>query len=173
MALRLFAERGYRATTIADLAAATGTAHGLVYHYFRSKEELLAAILERFSFLPELRGILAVSPDRQAAEVLAEIAGRFSRMLDERQDLLHLVVAESRTNPAVADTLASVAGEGERLLADYLDARIAARELRPHDATVPARALFWALITQHLGPSRGDDFEHDLVEVLLDGIRAR
>lgn len=45
--LRLFAEQGFKATTIADIAAATDTAHGLVYHYFRSKDELLVAILER------------------------------------------------------------------------------------------------------------------------------
>ena len=72
--LRLFAERGFRATTIADIAAATGTAHGLVYHYFRSKDELLEAILERHAFLPRLRSILAVAKDRPAATVLMEIA---------------------------------------------------------------------------------------------------
>lgn len=171
--LRLFAERGFRATTIADLAAATGTAHGLVYHYFRSKNELLTAILERYSFLPRLRQVLAVSPDRPAPEVLTDIAVGFSRMLDERSDLLHLVVAESGSNPAVARSLSRVTDEALELLTVYLDARIAAGELRAHDPTVPARALFWAIITKHLGPTRDDGFETDLVAVLLDGIRAR
>jgi AcrR family transcriptional regulator len=171
--LRLFAERGVRGTTINDLGIATGTAHGLVYHYFTSKDELLAAILERYSFLPRLRALLAVSPDRPAAEVLTDIAVGFSGMLDERSDLLHLVVAESRTNPVVADALARITDEALVLLTAYLEARIAAGELRHHDPTVPARTLFWAIITKHLGPPQPDSFETDLVEVLLGGIRAR
>ena len=169
----MFAARGYRGTTIADIAAATGSAHGLVYHYFRSKDELLAAILERFSFLPELRRLLAIAPARPASAVLLEVAVEFCHMLDDRTDLLRLVIAESPSNQIVAEALGGVTKEGERLLVEYLTARIEAGELRPHDPSVPARALFWALITQHLGPTQGDGFARGLVSVLLDGTRAR
>jgi TetR/AcrR family transcriptional regulator, cholesterol catabolism regulator len=171
--LRLFAQRGFRATTIADIAEATGTAHGLVYHYFASKDELLSAILERYAFVSTLGELLAGAHARPADEVLAEVALGFSSAVDERADLLRLVIAESGTNALVAEALAKVTHEGERLLVDYLDARIAAGELRPHDPSVPARALFWAVITQHLSPSREDGFERALVGVLLDGIRRR
>ena len=173
VALRLFAERGFRGTTIADIASETGTAHGLIYHYFKSKDDLLAAILERYSFLPELRALLAVSPDRPATDVLTDVAVGFSRMLDERPHLLRLVVSESATNPIVAEALGRVTEEGLAAMSGYLRARVAAGELRVHDTTVPARALFWAIITKHLGPAGADGFEADLVAVLLDGIRAR
>jgi AcrR family transcriptional regulator len=172
-ALRLFAERGFRATTIADIATATGTAHGLVYHYFGSKDELLEAILQRHTFLPRLRALLAVSPDRPASEVLTEIAIGLSAMLGDRPEILRLVVAEAPTNPIVAGALAHVTDEGLSLLTEYLRARMAAGELRAHDPSVPARALFWAIITKHLGQADADGFETDLVAVLLDGIRAR
>lgn len=172
-ALRLFAEQGFRATTIADIATATGTAHGLVYHYFSSKDELLEAILQRHTFLPRLRALLAVSPDRPASEVLTEIAIGLSAMLGDRPEILRLVVAEAPTNPIVAGALAHVTDEGLSLLTEYLRARMAAGELRAHDPSVPARALFWAIITKHLGPADADGFETDLVAVLLDGIRAR
>ena len=39
-ALRLFAKRGYRATTMGDIARAMGCSKGLLYHYFASKAEL-------------------------------------------------------------------------------------------------------------------------------------
>jgi AcrR family transcriptional regulator len=172
-ALRLFAERGFRATTIADIATATGTAHGLVYHYFGGKDELLEAVLDRYTFLPRLRELLAVSPDRPAREVLAEIAVGLSAMLRDRPEVLRLVVMESPTNPIVAKALAQVTEEGLSLLTDYLRARMVAGELRIHDPSVPAKALFWAIITKHLGPTDADGFETDLVAVLLDGIRAR
>ena len=172
-ALRLFAERGFRSTTIGDIASATGTAHGLVYHYFRSKDDLLQAVLDRYTFLPRLQALLAVSPDRPASEVLSEIAVGLSEVLRERPEILRLVIAEAPTNPIVAKALAEVSDEGLALLTDYLRARVVAGELRIHDPSVPARALFWAIITKHLGPTDADGFETDLVAVLLEGIRAR
>lgn len=43
---QLFGTRGFAATTVDDLGAAAGVAKGGVYHHFRSKEELFAAVLE-------------------------------------------------------------------------------------------------------------------------------
>ncbi len=171
-ALRLFAEHGVDGTTIADIAAATGTAHGLVYHYYASKNDLLLAVLERFSFLAELRRLLDVSPDRPAIEVLTEIAVRFSTLIRERADLLRLVSRESQTNPVVAAALGDVMVEGTRLIATYLDARVAAGELRPHDTSVPARGLFWAIVTMHLAQAPDNGFEVSLVDVLVNGLRS-
>ena len=71
-------------------------------------------------------------------------------MLRERADLLRLVSRESQTNPVVAAALAGLMLEGTQVISAYLEARIAANELRPHDTTVPARGFFWALVTMHL-----------------------
>jgi AcrR family transcriptional regulator len=172
-ALTLFAERGVRGTTIADIADATGSAHGLVYHYFASKDDLLKGVLERYAFVSELGALLAGAHSRPAEDVLPEVATAFSHALDDRTDLLRLVIAESRRQPVVAKALAHVTQEGERLLVDYLRSRIDAGELRPHDPTVPARALFWAVITQHLVQPEPNEFARDLAVTLLEGIRAR
>lgn len=45
-AARLFAERGYAATSIAELTEATGLAAGGIYHYIEGKEDLLIAICD-------------------------------------------------------------------------------------------------------------------------------
>ena len=44
-ALRCFADRGYAGTSMAEIAAAAGTAPANVYRYVASKEELLAAVV--------------------------------------------------------------------------------------------------------------------------------
>ncbi|HEY3367388.1 MAG TPA: TetR/AcrR family transcriptional regulator [Symbiobacteriaceae bacterium] len=44
---QVFSRKGLAATRIAEVAAAAGTSHGLVYHYFSSKEDLFAALVER------------------------------------------------------------------------------------------------------------------------------
>lgn len=46
-ATRVFAERGFHATTMRDLARASGMSLAGMYHYVRSKEELLLRIQER------------------------------------------------------------------------------------------------------------------------------
>jgi TetR/AcrR family transcriptional repressor of nem operon len=46
-ALRLMQIRGYHRTGLGDVLRASGTGKGLFYHYFRSKEELGYAILDR------------------------------------------------------------------------------------------------------------------------------
>jgi TetR/AcrR family fatty acid metabolism transcriptional regulator len=43
-AVRVFARKGYHAARVGDIAEEAGVAHGLLYHYFASKEELLETI---------------------------------------------------------------------------------------------------------------------------------
>src|SRR5215207_4525216 len=44
-AVRLFARKGYHACRVSDIAAEAGVAHGLLYHYFDSKEEVLRVVV--------------------------------------------------------------------------------------------------------------------------------
>jgi TetR/AcrR family transcriptional regulator, cholesterol catabolism regulator len=48
IAARVFAQRGYHATSIDDLSEATGLQRGGLYHYIGGKQELLIRIHERF-----------------------------------------------------------------------------------------------------------------------------
>ena len=45
---RLFAERGYRATTVRDIADAAGILSGSLYHHFKSKEQMVEEVLRDF-----------------------------------------------------------------------------------------------------------------------------
>jgi len=46
-ALQVFARRGLAATQISDIAKTAGLSHGLVYHYFSSKDEIFTELVER------------------------------------------------------------------------------------------------------------------------------
>ncbi|MBD8070715.1 TetR/AcrR family transcriptional regulator [Bacillus sp. PS06] len=67
-ALKTFAENGIKLTKISLIAQEAGISHGLVYHYFKSKEEVLYESLEWAVELNETRKYLnelsakAVSP---------------------------------------------------------------------------------------------------------------
>lgn len=45
-ALQIFSEKGLSATKITDIAARTGFSQGLIYHYYKSKEEIFAELID-------------------------------------------------------------------------------------------------------------------------------
>ena len=47
-ARKLFAERGFHGTTLADITSAAGKSPAAFYRYFDDKEDLLAALAESF-----------------------------------------------------------------------------------------------------------------------------
>jgi AcrR family transcriptional regulator len=47
VALRLFAENGFEGTSVQDVVSAAGVTKGAMYHYFGSKDDLLAEIYAR------------------------------------------------------------------------------------------------------------------------------
>ena len=51
-AVRVFARKGFHASRVGDIAEEAGVAHGLLYHYFKSKDEVLQAVFhENWSLL--------------------------------------------------------------------------------------------------------------------------
>src|SRR4051794_262678 len=51
-AVRVFARQGFHSTRVSDIADEAGVAYGLVYHYFRSKDQVLNELFsERWSLL--------------------------------------------------------------------------------------------------------------------------
>jgi TetR/AcrR family transcriptional regulator, fatty acid metabolism regulator protein len=49
-ATRLFSEKGYHNTALAEVARLTGVAEGTIFYHFNTKEELFASILENIKF---------------------------------------------------------------------------------------------------------------------------
>ena len=51
-AMRLFWEKGYGSTSIADILAAAGVNSGSLYPFFPGKQDLLVAVLEAYRESP-------------------------------------------------------------------------------------------------------------------------
>lgn len=70
-AARVFARSGYYATTVDDIARAMGVSKGVIYYYFRSKDEICAEVLSNAieGALDRLNSVVA-EPSAFGAEVL-------------------------------------------------------------------------------------------------------
>ena len=80
---QLFLTRGYHGTTIKDIANKMGVAQGMLYYYFKSKEELLETLLDRHSSLlvakvKEITCLNNVSPPEKLALLLAAVIRKVS-----------------------------------------------------------------------------------------------
>jgi TetR/AcrR family fatty acid metabolism transcriptional regulator len=78
-AVRVFAEKGYHGCRIADVARAADVAYGLVYHYFRNKDELLESVFaEQWAIL--LNALRAI--DAGAGTAAEKIEGMVAFVFD-------------------------------------------------------------------------------------------
>jgi AcrR family transcriptional regulator len=179
-ALKVFAEKGFSNTTIKNISEAAGTSEGLMYHYFQSKEELLSAVLERHSFLPQLRGISSVNPDRPVCQVLYEITIGFYNLLASKKELVSIVIREMQTDPAFKKRWSVVTAEGVALLGNFLAEKIAAGKLKPHNTEVAARSILYTVLMLFVSSdlfSKSnvtiERFLKEMVDIFLNGISLR
>ena len=76
-AVEVFARKGYHGCRIADVAREAGVAYGLVYHYFKNKEELLQLVFETGwgGFMSRIRDAAeANAPLEQKIRRIAQVA---------------------------------------------------------------------------------------------------
>ncbi len=178
VAVQLFNEQGYDATSVADLARRLGLTKSALYHHFTSKEQLLALALD--SALTALEASLdaAQTTDASAAEQLRRVVqGAVEVLIDHLPEvtLLLRVRGNSLTEQAalerrrvfdarVASLVSSAQSEG--WVRSDVDAAIATR-------------LIFGMINSVVewyrpgGPVDRDALARDILTVVLDGLISR
>jgi AcrR family transcriptional regulator len=94
-AARVFAERGFQATSISDLTEATGLAAGGLYHYIESKDRLLFSICDELLDPVLERAREIVADGRPAEEQLRELLRAWLAHIATHRDHM-LVFAQER-----------------------------------------------------------------------------
>jgi AcrR family transcriptional regulator len=89
-----FAKRGFHACRVSDIADEANVAYGLVYHYFRSKDEVLDTLfLDRWNVLLAVISEIDVQPI-PAREKLHAIAGFIVDSYRHDPDLMKVIIVE-------------------------------------------------------------------------------
>jgi AcrR family transcriptional regulator len=135
-ALACFAERGFAATRLDDVAARAGITKGTLYLYFHSKEDLFKAVV-RQELVPNIeRAELMVANAAVPSLVLLEqLVGLFSQIIGSPLSAIpKLVLTEAGNFPDLARFyLEEVVDRGKTLLRRVLERGVEAGELRPID----------------------------------------
>ena len=99
-AARMFREKGYHGTSVRDIAESVGLLKGSLYHYIRSKEELLARLFDGAleGTVRELEAI--ANRDASASERLHDMVTTYVRAVTANLDAVGLYLREWRSLPA-------------------------------------------------------------------------
>jgi AcrR family transcriptional regulator len=171
IALNLFSERGVENVSIKDIAAEAKVAQGLLYHYFPSKDDLLAAVFQRHNPMSEFEIILHDLSDLPAHEGLMLFAQRLAQLLPEKRRAIRLLVREMLSpRSTVVTQVVALRRDAIALLTDYLQQRIAAGELRPHLPFVPIHMLVSSLLILLLLDQPLEPFVTQFADTILNGI---
>ncbi len=103
-AIQVFARQGYAATKIADIAAAAHSSHGLVYHYFDSKEDIFAALIERAAQDSQRTAEATLARPGDALDRVTWLVEVMLRGLQRRPEL-YMIMVQSFDNEAFTPEL--------------------------------------------------------------------
>ena len=182
-AVRVFARQGFHTCRVGDIAEEAGVAHGLLYHYFASKDEVLDTLfLERWELLLDVIGEV----DRQdipAREKLHAIASFIVDSYRHDPELMKVIIVEvTRAANSFGRTHLDKIREAYELIAGIVERAQADGTFRATVTPQFAAMAFYGAIEQVLtgwifgtleeGDEAYERAKDYVVETICDGLRA-
>lgn len=147
-ALKVFADKGFDLATNKDIARAAGITPGLIYHYFKSKREVLLAAMEKNSPLKVIRAVtpsmLEMAPERFLSFVLREILSILET--DEFVVMIRVFLPEAMHKGALAPPVFAAMTEATSFLERYLRSKMKTGDLNRADAALISHLLLGGMM---------------------------
>lgn len=183
-AIEVFAEKGFAAARLEEVARRAGVSKGTAYLYFPNKEALFKTAVQEVVVTCLALGERDVEAwQGTSEELLRRMLEQWAQVIRSPQGgLVKLIVAEAGNFPELAAWYhREVAERGHRLICAVLDRGIARGEFRPIDVEATAHVIacpmaFRAIWTHSLGryetPSLADErFYGTYFALMLAGLR--
>ena len=133
-AIDIFYEDGYQAATVEDVAATLSVTKAAVYYYFKSKETLLQAIIERCSDLTLVAIERGIATGDTPVKKLALASFCFASMVLENQKMIALYFREERYfSPALSQRVAMIEKSVTAKISKVIEAGIRRGDFRQSD----------------------------------------
>jgi TetR/AcrR family fatty acid metabolism transcriptional regulator len=183
-AIRVFAREGFHRCRVSDIANEANVAYGLVYHYFRSKDEVLDTLFtERWTLLLEA----IAEADKRDLPIREKLSAVASFIIDSYQhdpDLMKVIIVEV-TRAAntfgrahLAEIRQAYEGIGNIFRKAHEEGTFRT-DISPEFATLCFYGAVEQLLTAWIFeaiPATPDDFEHAkqmVVETVCGGLEVR
>jgi AcrR family transcriptional regulator len=150
-ALMLFAKKGLAATKITDITSTSGISQGLLYHYYRSKEEIFVELIQMA--FDRLIGacywleVQTLSPKEKIKYGLEELL----KTLEQNEDAAryHLLIAQATASEAIPEEAKEIINKKNSIPYEVITRIIKEGQkdgsIKTHDAKELA-LIFWTSI---------------------------
>ncbi|HLZ63491.1 MAG TPA: TetR/AcrR family transcriptional regulator [Ktedonosporobacter sp.] len=190
-ALHIFARVGTTAATLDEITNEAGVSRGTLSWHFRSKDELLTAVIHYCTPFTALRTAIELLDQElqntaplDDEKTLHRIAGGFYDAFTVQGDLIRLSIVLAHTHPEAAHLLAQKAAKGRQKIIEYIKRRQEEGIFRQEiDAALVVQMLSMPFVMHGIGHSIADlspfahlsreETIHQLVSTLLYGIIPR
>ena len=182
-AMATFSEKGYAATRVEDVARRAGVSKGLLYLYFKTKEELFKAVIRSFVSprLDALTGTIETT-ELSAEEFLRGPFLEFARSLpaSPARKLVRLMVAEGPRHPDLIKWYwENVVSRGIDAIRSVIERGVRAGEFRasalddfPHLLIAPVVfSMLWKQLFEPHSALDTDAFLEGHVDLVVEAIR--
>lgn len=104
---RLFADKGFKASTTTLIATEAGVTHAMLHYYFRTKEHIFLRVFDSYvkSILSELRAVMA--PDVYDAGPIRKVTELCFDFFNEHRGQMSLILEVARERPDILETYVS------------------------------------------------------------------
>lgn len=103
-ALKLFARKGYEATTTKDLASAANVAEGTIFRHFPTKKAILVEVAT-LGWIEILTDLLTELSEMEGYKAVAKVMRKRMSHLRENADLLRVCFIEAQFHPELRDRI--------------------------------------------------------------------
>ena len=140
--MKLFAEKGYDATSIEEITAEVGVAKGTLYYHFSSKEEIFNFLIAEGMNL--LKNSIKIKIDKQdkyidkiRAIVLIQI-----KIIVKYENFMTIVLSEIWGNSSRSKTCKKYLDEYLQIVKDIIKEGIDKQEIKPYNIEVLSSEIF-------------------------------
>ncbi len=184
-ALDVFSQKGFAGARLDDVASAAGVAKGTIYLYFKSKQDLLEAIVRASigAFIENIEAMVLSSP-ASASDLLRGVGQAMAQVVGDpdRRRIAYLVMSEGARFPAIADFYhREVMTRGLRIMRAIaekgrISGEFRSRELEDFPQLVVAPALvavIWTIVFERLQPLDAAAMINAHIEILLRALTGK
>lgn len=183
-AARIFAEKGFAAATIRDIAQAAGVAEGSIYLYFKNKQDLLVHLPRQF-MQPPLEAFQQATLDGAPApdNLLRFMAQNMVNVILQNRELMRVLFTSLGTMDDATRTtyMREVPLYAMELIEKYIRAQQTAgifrEDVNPAIASrlLPGMMIFFLISQEIIQPENLQRFEYDelipaVIEIFLHGM---
>ncbi len=179
-ATKVFAEKGFHATTIKDIATVAGIAHGTIYNYFENKTALMLGIFDRLNETDQRAEDFSKFIDGDFRSFMkAYLRHRFTVLQGGNFEVFKVVLSEIMVNKDLRELFYQKILEPTYAIVEvYFQQWATQHIIKPINISLSMRAIsgmvLGIIVERIIGDStleaQWDDLPDFLVDMILDGL---